>query len=445
MPGIAGLKTYVREIDTGVESVPSQSSRLRTSDSERRKDTAMRIALATEGTRGDVFPMLALAQAFQARGHDPVLCASPDFAPDAAERGIEFRPIGLSVHGFMDDQAKAIARGGLSLLWGMGSYLRDALERQFAELPDATRDADLIIGAGVQAAAGSCAELHGTPYRYVVYCPVIIESTEYAPLLCPAKPLPRWLNQILWRASRLGFNVALRPRINSFRRKLGLPPIADAYRYLLSERSVIACDRELISISANAAATTDTIRCLHPVAEAKLPSKLEAFLDAGPPPVYMGFGSMTDPNPTATTRTMLEAIERVGCRALISEGWAGLGQGALPEGVMTVGRCSHATLFRRVAAVVHHGGAGTTTTSARAGTPQILIPHLLDQYYWANRVLQLGVGPPAIRRNRLNAERLAGTLRATLDNELLAERAHELGARLRDAAAAADPTAVFLR
>lgn len=111
---------------------------------------------------------------------------------------------------------------------------------------------------------------------------------------------------------------------------------------------------------------------------------------------------------------------------------------------MTVGRCSHATLFRRVAAVVHHGGAGTTTTAARAGAPQVLIPHLLDQYYWANRVSQLGLGPPAIRRNQLTAAQLADTLAATLDNELLAQRADELGCRLRDAATD-DPTAAFLR
>ncbi len=404
----------------------------------------MRIALATEGTRGDVYPMLALAEAFQARGHEPVVCASPDFAQDAADRGIEFRPIGNSVHAFLDDQAHAIAGGGLQLLRGIHNYMREAIGRQFAELPDATRGADLIIGAGVQAAAGSCADLYDIPYRYVVYCPVIIPSPEYAPLLFPSRPLPRWMNRMMWSLSRFGFNVALRPQINSLRSELGLAPIEDLYRYLLSERTVIACDRELISISARLAASTDTIRCLHPMESAPLPPKLEAFLDAGPAPVYLGFGSMTDPDPAATTQTMLEAISRVGCRALISEGWAGLGQGPLPESAMAVGGCSHATLFRRVAAVVHHGGAGTTTAAARSGAPQVLIPHLLDQYYWANRVSQLGLGPPAIRRNRLTARQLADTLCATLDNELLAERAAELGSRLRDEATA-DPTTVFLR
>jgi UDP:flavonoid glycosyltransferase YjiC (YdhE family) len=152
---------------------------------------------------------------------------------------------------------------------------------------------------------------------------------------------------------------------------------------------------------------------------------------------------MADPDPAATTRSLLDAISKAGCRALISEGWAELGGGALPEGVMRVGGVSHPALFQRIAAVVHHGGAGTTTTAARAGIPQILVPHLLDQHYWAQRVQILGIGPPPIRRRTLTADVLADTITATLDNELVAERAQLLGKCLRKSIGA-DPTAVFL-
>jgi UDP:flavonoid glycosyltransferase YjiC (YdhE family) len=127
-------------------------------------------------------------------------------------------------------------------------------------------------------------------------------------------------------------------------------------------------------------------------------------------------------------------------RAVISQGWAGLGGTALPEGVMEVGAVCHASLFPRVAAVVHHGGAGTTTTAARAGAPQILVPHVADQFHWAHRVERLGLGPPAVPRRRLRAERLAGARLALRDNELVAERAADLGARLRaELAARPDP------
>jgi sterol 3beta-glucosyltransferase len=126
-----------------------------------------------------------------------------------------------------------------------------------------------------------------------------------------------------------------------------------------------------------------------------------------------------------------------------AEGWAELGGGALPEGVMRVGGVSHPALFQRIAAAVHHGGAGTTTTAARAGVPQILVPHLLDQHYWAQRVQLLGIGPPPVRRRALTSDVLADTITATLDNELVAERAQLLGRRLRKSAGA-DPTVAFL-
>jgi len=110
---------------------------------------------------------------------------------------------------------------------------------------------------------------------------------------------------------------------------------------------------------------------------------------------------------------------------------------------MRVGDVSHPALFQRIAAVVHHGGAGTTTTAARAGVPQILVPHLLDQHYWAQRVQLLGIGPPPVRRRTLSADVLAETITATLDNELVTERAQLLGRCLRESAGA-DPTVAFL-
>ena len=131
---------------------------------------------------------------------------------------------------------------------------------------------------------------------------------------------------------------------------------------------------------------------LQPSPSAALPPKLEHFLSQGPPPVYLGFGSMTDPHPADTTRCLLEAVRLAGCRAVVSRGWAALGEGPLPEGVMVVDGVDHAALFPRLAAVVHHGGAGTTTAAARAGAPQVIIPQHYDQPYFAQRIDELGIG-----------------------------------------------------
>jgi len=121
-----------------------------------------------------------------------------------------------------------------------------------------------------------------------------------------------------------------------------------------------------------------------------LPAELEAFLAGGPPPVYVGFGSM--PAPKDIARVAVDAIQAQGRRALLARGWADLGPIADRDGCLVVGEVNQQALFRRVAAVVHHGGAGTTTTAARAGTPQVVVPQMADQPYFASRVADLGIG-----------------------------------------------------
>jgi vancomycin aglycone glucosyltransferase len=247
------------------------------------------------------------------------------------------------------------------------------------------------------------------------------------------------VNRVLWSCAR-ALTLLLRRDLNRGRRALGLAPVRDTIGHVLSPRPVLAVDAPLAPLPADWVSRAVQIPCLHPRNGDPLPEKLETFLAAGPAPVYFGFGSMPDPDPCATTERLLAAIDRIGCRALISRGWAELGYTALPGHVRVVGEVSHTRLFARVAAVVHHGGAGTTHSAARAGVPQIVIPHLLDQFYFARRVHELGVGPPAIPRKRLSVSRLAETLRATLDNELLVERAAALGRQL----AAVEPVETHL-
>ena len=137
-------------------------------------------------------------------------------------------------------------------------------------------------------------------------------------------------------------------------------------------------------------------------------------------------------------------MEEAGCRAVLSTGWAGLGEGPLPESVFRAGPVDHGRLFPRMAAVMHHGGAGTTTTTARAGVPQIVVPHGVDQYYWAARMQSLGVAGPPVPRQRLRAERLAESLRAVVDNEMLAVRAAEIAEQVRNAPnELPDPTTIL--
>jgi vancomycin aglycone glucosyltransferase len=392
--------------------------------------------MAVEGTRGDVHPMLALGAALARAGHTVRICAPPDFAESAGRHGFEFRAIGEPVRPYLVGKADVITRGGQAMLREGLRYMRQCVEQQMEEMPRAFEGVDFAFGAGVQAGARSAAEVHRIPYRYVAYCPVLLPSGAHAPFTMEHQNLPTWLNRVAWGVSRRMMNALLRPRVDRARSRLGLPRAGDLVSYILGARPVLAADALLAPAPPEAPSALEQVPCLHPFEPEPLPEKLVGFLEAGPPPVYIGFGSMTDPDPAGTTRRLLEAIRALGVRAVLSQGWAGLGGGPMPEGVFVTGSVSHAALFPRVAAVVHHGGAGTTTTAARAGVPQVVVPHVLDQFYWARRVRELGLGPGCVPRRGLGPEDLARAIAQTVEAEVLAERARELGSRLRASAEA---------
>jgi vancomycin aglycone glucosyltransferase len=404
----------------------------------------MKIALAPEGTRGDVFPLLDLGSALAEAGHRVVVCAPPGFREAVEARGVEFRAVGSDMHEILSAHAGSITRGGARLVRTAQRCAREVLERQLAELPDACADADLILGAGIQLVGPTAAELHSVPYRYVVYCPMALPSSHYPPFLIGGARLPRLGNRMAWWLTRAALGRSLGGRLSRARRALGLEPVSDLFRHLVSIRPIIAVDPELARLPDDCAIAATQVRCLHAMESEPLPEKLQHFLDAGAPPVYFGFGSMTDPEPERTTRLLVDVAEQLGVRALISQGWADYGSGPLPASVMSVGSVSHAELFPRVAAVVHHGGAGTTTMAARCGAAQIVVPHAADQHYWGRRVWELGLGPQLLPRRRLTQEALASRLRETLDSEVVQLRAVALGARLRERLDAEPPAVQLL-
>ncbi|KAL2136272.1 hypothetical protein VTI74DRAFT_4507 [Chaetomium olivicolor] len=160
---------------------------------------------------------------------------------------------------------------------------------------------------------------------------------------------------------------------------------------------------------------------------------LAAFLAAGPPPVYIGFGSIVVDDPDALTQTIFGAIIKSGVRAIVSQGWGGLGGDAagVPEGVFMLGNCPHDWLFKHVSAVVHHGGAGTTAAGIKAGLPTVVVPFFGDQVFWGSMVAKAGAGPPPIPYKKLTAENLALAIESALQPETQA-RARELGEKIKE-------------
>ncbi|KAG6108678.1 hypothetical protein E4U13_006331 [Claviceps humidiphila] len=164
---------------------------------------------------------------------------------------------------------------------------------------------------------------------------------------------------------------------------------------------------------------------------------LAAFLEAGPPPVYIGFGSIVVEDPNSMTRMIFEAIRLAGVRALVSKGWGGLGteDGGDPQSIFMLGNVPHDWLFERVSAVVHHGGAGTTATGIKAGKPTLVVPFFGDQLFWGAMVAKANAGPEPILYKDLTAEKLAEAIKICLESNTL-ERAAELGNKIRKEAGA---------
>ena len=177
--------------------------------------------------------------------------------------------------------------------------------------------------------------------------------------------------------------------------------------------TIVAADPELAPVPADVRVPHERTGFWLAPDERPLDPELSRWLDDGPPPIYFGFGSMPDPDPAATTRCLADTVSALRQRAVISQGWAQLGGGELPVGIRVVGETPFAQLFPRMAAVIHHGGTGTTNLAARAGVPQVIVPHLADQPYFGWRAHRLGIGPRPIPRARLTSRTLAHAVRAT--------------------------------
>lgn len=160
-------------------------------------------------------------------------------------------------------------------------------------------------------------------------------------------------------------------------------------------------------------------------------SELKAFLEAGDPPVYIGFGSMAGRNPEQLAKLILEALAKSGQRGLLLSGWGGLRTESVPDNVFVVDSAPHSWLFPRMAAVVHHGGAGTTAEGLRAGLPSVIVPFVLDQPFWGARVKALGLGPDPIPQKNLTADRLANAIRIAVSDSNMKQRAESYGVAIR--------------
>jgi len=386
----------------------------------------MRVLLSTIGSRGDVQPLFALGQALTSLGQEVRLCVPPDFCEMIEQLGMPTVPIG--------PELKSTGKGSLPETLTpeqRRQLIEGTVATQFATIAQAAQGCDMIVGAtALQIAAPSIAEKMGIPYIFASYCPAVLPSRQHAP------PVLGWLGDKpvtmsdyseLWAKDAERWNGMWLPLLNANRATIGLAPVEDVRAHVLTERPWLAADAALAPWPEVATEPVFQTGAWIVRDERPLSGEIESFLATGDAPIYFGFGSIRATPDLA--RVMIESARAVGRRAILSRGWADL---ALPDDApdcLAIGEVNQQALFPRVAAVVHHGGAGTTTAAARAGAPQVVVPQMYDQHYYAARVNELGVGT-AHAPGAATTESLTTALERALRPEV-AERARSLADAVR--------------
>lgn len=393
------------------------------------------IVIATLGTHGDVRPVIALGRGLQQRGHPVRVLTSENFAPLVKANGLAFFPLTGDHQRML--QVNPI-RAGQSM-WANCRMFRHHIASWARDWPSQGRaacaDARLLIGVGsASILVDSLSQALQIPLVYAQLQPLTV--SRHLPLVArPQLRLPGPLHVGLQHAMRFGGWQLLREVIDgSVRAPLGLPPYGWRGPDTSTIRVLYGYSEHLCPRPSDWPARIQVCGFWSlPQLQWQPPAALLDFLDAGPPPLYVGFGSMIDADAARLTTTVKAALRLTGQRALLATGWGGLiaDQDVDSDQCFALEHAPHDWLFPRVIAAVHHGGAGTCAAALTAGIPSVVVPFGYDQPFWAHCLAQRGVAPPALKRDGLQPEVLAHALRQATSPTMCAV-AQALGQRLRE-------------
>ena len=399
----------------------------------------MHITIATAGTRGDVQPYLALGKRLQRAGHAVAVATDPAFATFIEASGLTFAPVSADPRQALQEDIRRLTNPVSFSRWVQRQF--GPLARRYtAELLAASQGTDLLLANPLAFTAFHVAERLGIPCLPAYLQPVTPTTAWVA---STGAAFPTWLpgrGRLNFMSAHLSNQVFFRlllPTINACRTEvLGLAPLPwrlYATLDIAPEPILYGYSRHVVPIP------PDWGPWLHvtgywfgePDPDYRPPAELLRFLEAGPPPVYFGLGSIVDRDAADVTRLVIRALAMTGTRGILLGGWSNLGAASLPPTVFRIEAAPHDWLFPRMAAVAHHGGAGTTAAGLRAGVPSVIIPFFADQPFWGQRVAALGVGPAPVPRRKLTAKRLAAALDAVTANPQMRYKAVEVAEALR--------------
>jgi sterol 3beta-glucosyltransferase len=403
----------------------------------------MRIAIIAPGSRGDVQPYVALGKGLKKAGHTVRFVTSLSYESLVNAHGLELWPVESNMQEIIENEKmREVLENGslLASMAQMGKVMKRNALKITAKSLDASQGMDMVLaGIGGLFIGLSVAEKLNLPFLQAFNVP-FTPTRNFPGVFLPQLPniLGRPFNRLSHHFTRQMVWQTFRPADKIVRQQiLGLSsqsPWGPFKTNYLKKSPIIYGFSPLViprpsdwgkDIYVTGYWFLDIPNNWTP------PLELVEFLESGPPPIYIGFGSMSNRKPEETTDLVLQALKRTEQRAILLSGWGGLQKQNLPHSVFMIDSIPHSWLLPRMAAVIHHGGAGTTAAGLMAGVPSIIIPFHGDQPFWGQRVLELKVGPKPIPRRKLSVELLAQAIEEVITDKEMCQRASELGARIR--------------
>lgn len=397
----------------------------------------MNLTILTIGTRGDVQPFVALGSGLKRAGHEVTFATGRGFEGFVTEHRLRHAILDVDLLERLQSPGGKAAISGKELLGTIreaASMYRKVLDQEW----DASEGADALIYHPKALGGYHIAEALGVPGFLAHPVPMFSPTRAFPNPVLPVTNLGGFLNRISYEVVLRSLTAPFHRTINRWRKEtLGLPP----RRLLASEldlhgrpvQTLVCCSAHVVPPPADWGASSvvtgywflDGSRGWNP------PVNLAEFLEAGPPPVYVGFGSLGGWGSERVIASALRALERSGKRGVFATGGGRIPTN-VPDDVCVIDSAPHEWLFPKMAAVVHHGGAGTTAEGLRAGKPTLVCPTSVnDQAFWGRRVFEAGAGPRPLPQRSLTAQALAGALHSLATDGGMRRRAEELGEKIQ--------------
>lgn len=404
----------------------------------------MKIVIVTVGTLGDTAPYIGLGVRLQQAGHEVAIAAQTAFAGPIRDAGLEFRAMPGDIRadlasemGQLMHRATSWRKALPATLW----FAEKILSELGAGITAAAQGAEMLLVHRIALLPGYLvAKAMGIPWLVFELFPSGLAPTgDFLPAAMGGGSLGKWGNRAVYRLIRRKSRRSPRAiaLLESFHTKFGLPriDIDSFYEQLESERWPIyhAFSPAVLPRPTDWHERLEVIGYFwpHRAADWTPPAALVDFLAAGPPPVFIGFGSLSPDGAQGISEVVTEAVRRAKVRAVVQSGWGNFAASGSHDDILSIGSVPHDWLFPKMAAVVHAAGAGTTGAGLRAGVPAVPVPAWNDQPFWARRLVKLGASPGSIRLQSLAAPRLATLIQQAVTEPSYRRTAQAIADRIR--------------